>query len=188
MRLTVRLCPVERGEREAAHTLLRRTVAAALRVPEPAVAIDREPSGRPYVRGRDDMHVSVSHTPGMAAVAVRGPGPVGVDVEAVRPLPALALSRRWMSTVDSDWLARQPAEHRGNAFLGLWTAKEALGKLYGTGLRDNGMRRPVPVPDRWPGPRGWTGGWHPAPGDPGVAVRYRIDITGFVLAVAITIH
>jgi 4'-phosphopantetheinyl transferase len=184
VRVVVRRCPAGRDERHEAHHLLRRTVAAMMRVQPGAVAVDHDAAGRPQVRGTGEhLDVSVSHTRGMVALALSAQGPVGVDVEAVRPIPALALSRRWFGRTEADWVAHQPPHRAVGAFLWLWTAKEAVGKLHGCGLRGGGLRRPVPVP----GPRSWDRSpepWQPVPGDPGVAVR-RGYLAGFVLAVAV---
>jgi 4'-phosphopantetheinyl transferase len=122
------------------------------------------------------LHASVSHTRGLVAVAVSRLGPVGVDVEAVRPLPALELSRRWFATEDTDWLRGRPEERLGIGFLSLWTGKEAVAKLYGTGLRGGRLLRLRTAP---PEPLAWR---RPVD-DPGVLVTHR-ELPGHLLAVA----
>jgi 4'-phosphopantetheinyl transferase len=56
------------------------------------------------------------------------------------------LADRWFDPAEAAWLRDQPADARPAAFLLLWTAKEALGKALGTGLRGGGLRRRVPLP------------------------------------------
>ncbi len=99
--------------------------------------------------------MSISHGRGIWAVALAAAGPVGVDVEtveAVRPAPALRLAERRLDTAEAKWLRGVPPAARATAFLWLWTQKEAVGIARGRGLRDGGLRRPVPVPEHWPPP------------------------------------
>ncbi|MFD0594436.1 4'-phosphopantetheinyl transferase family protein [Catellatospora coxensis] len=123
-------------------TALARHAAGEMLGIDPApIEIGREPAGRPYVVGATGMHLAISHTRELSAVAVTGLGPLGVDVEPLRPLPAAELARRWFSAPEADWVARHPDD-----FLLLWTAKEAVGKALGIGLRGDGLRRPMPLP------------------------------------------
>ncbi|WP_144121959.1 4'-phosphopantetheinyl transferase family protein [Catellatospora sichuanensis] len=121
--------------------LARHAVGEVLDADPQVIGIGREPAGRPFVVGMPGLHLAVSHTPNLAAVAVTALGPVGVDVEPIRPLPASELARRWFSGSEADWVARHPAD-----FLLLWTLKEAVGKALGVGLRGDGLRRPMPLP------------------------------------------
>src|SRR5262245_43598566 len=91
------------------------------------------PDGRPCIAS--GRAVSISHGRGVVAVAVADAGLLGVDVERVRPLPALALAERWFADGDAAWVAEQPEGVRATAFLWLWTQREAIGKARGLGLR-----------------------------------------------------
>ncbi|HET9382586.1 MAG TPA: 4'-phosphopantetheinyl transferase superfamily protein [Streptomyces sp.] len=88
----------------------------------------------------------MSHTRGLTAVAVATGGAVGVDVEAVRDLPAVPLARRWFGAEEADWVESHDAGLRSRALLWVWTHKEALGKVRGTGLARGGRLLPVPLP------------------------------------------
>ncbi|MEH0982904.1 4'-phosphopantetheinyl transferase family protein [Micromonospora sp. CPCC 205556] len=133
------------GRPEVAPRLLRRAGGALLGGPEREVAVGRTPDGRPWVRaGGVALPVSVSRGEGLVVVAARRAGPVGVDVERRRPLPAVALARRWYAPAEAAWLAGLPDGARVEAFLLLWTAKEAVGKALGRGLRGGGLRRRMP--------------------------------------------
>lgn len=121
--------------------LARHAVGEVLGVDPGQLKIGREPAGRPFVVGQAGLHLAVSHTPDLAAVAVTELGPLGIDVEPIRPLPAAELARRWFSGPEADWVARHPDD-----FLLLWTQKEAVGKALGVGLRGGGLRRPMPLP------------------------------------------
>ncbi|GGU65211.1 hypothetical protein GCM10010211_32910 [Streptomyces albospinus] len=172
-------------EREAARGLLLKTAAGMLGASEIGkLDIGHRPGGRPHLIGAmTDTHISVSHGRGVVAVALSPAGPVGVDIEAVRPVPALALSRRYFPATESDWLGGLPAPDRAAAFLWLWTAKEAIGKARGAGLRHGGTRQRIPLPGVWP-PE--FAGLRPAevPGSPGVWLSEPVRWAGCVLALA----
>jgi 4'-phosphopantetheinyl transferase len=121
--------------------------AAELGGPDRGLEVVRDPAGRPGLAGSPGgLQLSLSHSRVMAAAAVTAIGPVGVDLELVRPVDVLVLARRWFPAQEAGWLARLPSGQRDEAFLGLWTQKEAIAKALGTGLRGGaGLRRPVPL-------------------------------------------
>ena len=130
--------PVDGDQRSAAHALLL-ALAATLVGGEPVLRHDE--AGRPQV---DGLWVSVSHGHDLVAVAASAAGPVGVDVENRRSFEVAGLARRWFDPAELAWMAAQPDEVE--AFLRLWTAKEAVGKALGRGLRGSGLRRLMPLP------------------------------------------
>jgi 4'-phosphopantetheinyl transferase len=149
--LTVLWGPTDGDARAAAHTALFRGAALLTGRPPHAFRTAYEPGGRPRLAGAAaPPHVSISHGRGVWAVALGTTGPVGVDIETVRPLPALRLAGRWLDAAAAHWLAGLPPAARPAAFLWLWTQKEAIGKAHGRGLRGGGLSRPVPVPRHWP--------------------------------------
>ncbi|MFF0274154.1 4'-phosphopantetheinyl transferase family protein [Streptomyces sp. NPDC094447] len=151
--VTVLWGPVASGERRAAHTTLLRAAAELTGIPLHRIGLAHDPGGRPRLTGdAARLHVSVSHSPGARAVALART-PVGVDIETVRPLPALAMARRWLAPADADWVGRLPAADRVPAFYWLWTQKEAVGKARGHGLARGGLTQPLPHPAHWPPPR-----------------------------------
>lgn len=86
--------------------------------------------GRPVVRGAD-LSVSITHSAGLVAVAVRAAGDVGLDAERVRPLDD-ALVQRVLSPAESAWHGGgRPTECE---LLTYWCRKEALVKCTGVGL------------------------------------------------------
>ncbi|MEV4439120.1 4'-phosphopantetheinyl transferase superfamily protein [Streptomyces sp. NPDC049577] len=109
---------------------------------------------------------------------------VGVDIETVRPFPAVPLARRWLDEAAADWIARAPRDAAARAFLWLWTQKEAVGKAHGHGLRDGGLTRRIPAPTTWPAPP--DGRLVPLPDDPATACAVLpTGSAGHVLAVAV---
>ncbi|MEU7055836.1 4'-phosphopantetheinyl transferase superfamily protein [Streptomyces sp. NPDC046197] len=156
--VTVVLGPACGDPRQAARRMLVR-MAAELGPPLPEGAVPhvvRDDRGRPYLSLASGPHqpgsaggdpwcrVSISHCAGVVAVALAA-AEVGVDVELSRPLPVVNLARRWFDPAEAAWLASRPEQDRTEDFLRLWTAKEALGKALGVGLRGSGTRRRVPL-------------------------------------------
>lgn len=113
---------------------LLRVVAGELLDTDPReVAVDRTCArcgaqhGRPRIAG-GVLHASVSHSGDYAAVAVTRAGPVGVDVERVRPLDHGALADDVCAPQERAAIASLAAFHV------LWTRKESALKATGAGL------------------------------------------------------
>ena len=124
----------QRSQRRAP---LLHTLAAYLGIEAGDVVLVEGAHGRPRL---DDRHGSRldfnwSHSGAHALIAVaRGIAP-GIDVERRRPQPrALPLARRFFGSDEAEALATLPEEARAEAFLELWTAKEALLKAHGRGI------------------------------------------------------
>jgi 4'-phosphopantetheinyl transferase len=146
--------PGVRDHRATAHRLLVGAGTLLLGRSRSAIIVRRAGDGRPVLND-GELQVSVSHcrAGGLVAVAASRTRPVGVDVECRRAVRAAALARRWFEPAAVDWVQSRPEHLRAEAFLLLWTAKEAVGKARGVGLRGGGLRRRMP---------------EPAPGDPGL--------------------
>lgn len=96
-----------------------------------AVSIVEEASGRPRVAD-DTISFSVSHSGDLALVAIAEDGRLGVDVEALRPLPsAIAMARSALGEATATALERLPPAARGRSFLVEWTKLEARAKASG---------------------------------------------------------
>lgn len=116
----------------AAHWARRRILADRLGADPAGLRFATGRWGKPELADHKIFH-SLSHSGEVAMVAVSDAGPVGVDVEAIRPdLPAVRLARTFF----------RPHEARGVAastdpparYVRLWTRKEAAGKVTGVGL------------------------------------------------------
>lgn len=128
--------------RVAAKDAVRAWLAARSEAPDmlhpAAFAIDREAAGQPLVAALEGHprlpRISIAHCEDRA-VAIACEQPVGVDIEQIRPRDAgflgsfsTAGERELLDdlaaegTVRDEWITR------------LWSAKEAAGKLLGTGL------------------------------------------------------
>lgn len=134
--------------RAEASRLLAEAGAGLLAVDPAQVVVSREPSGQPAVRTAAGARawVSLSYGPGALAVAASLAGPIGIDLEGAARPEVSRLAGRWFDPAEADWLRGRPAAEQPRDFLLLWTAKEALGKALGTGLRGSGLQRRVPLP------------------------------------------
>lgn len=126
-----------RGDRSrylAAHALARLVLGALLDVPAVDVEMDRTcrcggQHGKPVVR--DAPGFSLTHAGDLVGVAVWPAGPVGLDVEPVRPMTDLdGMVRHVGSAAELAGGRRVTAE----GFFAAWTRKEALLKATGDGL------------------------------------------------------
>lgn len=88
--------------------------------------------GKPSLTKYPDIHFSISHCQNAIAVAVDSK-PIGIDVECYH-LPTAALLRRTMNPEEIAII--EHAERPEAAFTRLWTRKEAVLKLRGTGIVD----------------------------------------------------
>lgn len=96
--------------------------------------------GKPSVKGHPEIHFNLSHCRCAVACAVDA-APVGVDIERVgrykRPLAERTLSAGELHHVlysSPDTSAPRTPEETDLLFTVLWTKKEALLKLLGTGI------------------------------------------------------
>lgn len=133
-----------------AQAALRILTAAAAGGLLPLPELVRAPSGKPVLDawgaraagpepGRDPrtprLHVSLTHSGGLAAVALTTAGPVGVDLERIRPVTQQEGTAR-VTLADpeyAEWRASSPSG-RTDLLLRAWTRKEAVLKALGTGL------------------------------------------------------
>ena len=88
--------------------------------------------GKPFIPGRDDIQFSISHTKNAIAVAISS-YPIGIDIEQIKHASD-ALIRKTMNTAEQQQIAA--SANPDAAFTALWTQKEAVLKLRGTGIVD----------------------------------------------------
>jgi 4'-phosphopantetheinyl transferase len=83
----------------------------------------------------EDIPFNLSHTGGLALVAIAGSGRVGVDAETVQPeIEVEELSRRFFSPAEAAEILSLCNDARLSAFFTCWTRKEAFAKAIGSGL------------------------------------------------------
>ncbi|MFH8571865.1 4'-phosphopantetheinyl transferase superfamily protein [Streptomyces sp. NPDC017993] len=109
---------------------------AALEVPPEAVELAYKPGGRPYLRGCDQLDVSLSHTLDLVVVGINRRGRIGVDTElGRRRLRYSEVHRQMCTAAERAVLAGLSASEQEKELLRLWTLKEAYTKALGQGMR-----------------------------------------------------
>ncbi len=172
----------------ASRLLLRSAAATALDSPLDRVELAHRPGGRPYVRGCDQIGISLSHTRELIVAGVTRRGRIGVDVElADRRLAGTGSECRACTPHELAALGPLGEAQRNRRLVGLWTLKEAYSKAYGQGLRFGftsfgfafGPDGPtLCAPDGTPeGERDWLFGTFPLPG--GYVMSAAVHDTGF---------
>nr|WP_223206427.1 4'-phosphopantetheinyl transferase superfamily protein [Streptomyces xanthii] len=151
----------------SSRVLLKFAAAAALHVPPQAVELGYTHTGRPFLRGYDGVHISLSHTDELLLVGLATGGVIGVDAErADRRLYGPGLGRHLCTPHEVTEIEAMPEEDRNPALVRLWTLKEAYSKAIGLGMqfrftdfgfRPDGTPTDVLRPDGQPGSDGeWT--------------------------------
>jgi 4'-phosphopantetheinyl transferase len=119
-----------------AHGALRCILAAYARC-EPGALVFREgPRGKPALTGPvEDIPFNLSHTGGLALVAIARSGRVGIDAESVRSeVEVEDLSRRFFAPAEAAEIMALSPDAQLAAFFTCWTRKEAFVKALGGGL------------------------------------------------------
>ena len=123
--------PAARLRYARSHAAARQIVAAYLRCDPRGIVLRPDARGKPLIADAN-LHFSLAHAGDVALVGIGRGGPLGVDVELVRPLPEReALVRRCFTARErADLLACDGDEET----LRLWVRKEAVAKTTGYGL------------------------------------------------------
>jgi 4'-phosphopantetheinyl transferase len=117
---------------------LRHLLASRIGVPASRVELAYGPQGKPCLSRRmalRDLRFSVSRSEDLAVIALSDAGEIGVDIEAVRPVPeADDIAATCFSARELEGYRALPAEERAEGFLRRWTQLEAVSKALGCGL------------------------------------------------------
>jgi 4'-phosphopantetheinyl transferase len=117
---------------------LRNVLAGYIAIPAAELRFEYLSSGKPQLAASHNpraMQFNVSHSAGMALIAVSGEHRLGVDVERIREdLATAALAERFFSPREREGLRALPAQLRVRGFFACWTRKEAFLKATGDGL------------------------------------------------------
>lgn len=133
---------VERRRYALSRIALRHILAACHDVAPAELRLRREEGGRPFVEGDHGLSFSLTHSHGLAVIAVAAQ-PVGVDVERVRELEWRdRIARRVMHADTVRLLEAVPERERTLAFIDAWTQREAHVKAIGGGV----LRTPDDLP------------------------------------------
>ena len=117
----------------ASRWLIRRALARATGQDANLV---RPTEGRPDASDRPPgWRLSLSHSGGMAGCAVSRGTAIGLDIEPLNRRPQWhKVVKRWFTPEEQAWLL---AENESEAFLKVWTLKEAWLKATGRGIANN---------------------------------------------------
>lgn len=77
---------------------------------------------------------NISHCPGRVVCAFLEPGPVGIDIEPIRPVPRPYDFRSVLTPLELKLLQELPSDARDLLFANIWTRKEAAIKADGKGF------------------------------------------------------
>jgi len=132
--------PQDRDRFLLVRALVRSVLGTCLDIPPAQVRFRANAWGKPEldtgVHDGSSLQFNLSHTRGLAVLALAEGVPLGVDVEDLhRRVEWLALAQRYFARDEvADLQALPPAAQRGH-FFSLWTLKEAYVKALGLGLR-----------------------------------------------------
>ncbi|HZP50537.1 MAG TPA: 4'-phosphopantetheinyl transferase superfamily protein [Actinocrinis sp.] len=120
----------------AARLLLKHAAAAVIESRPELLELAYKPGGRPYLRGCDQIDISLSHTDELLVVGITRRGRIGVDVElADRPMSGTGTENQACTPYELAMLKAMAEARRNGALVRLWTLKEAYSKAIGQGLR-----------------------------------------------------
>lgn len=117
--------------------MLRYLLGRYAGVPPDTIQLKNTLQGKPFPVFPKPLafQCNVSHTQGLAVVAISGRYPVGIDVETMdRTINPEELAGRFFSQREADQLAGMTEHTRIRGFLTYWTCKEAFLKMQGMGL------------------------------------------------------
>lgn len=120
-----------------AHGLVRTILAIYLGLEPGDLRFRRASYGKPYLaeKTRADLRFNLSHSHGLALLAVSRQREIGVDVEWIRPdVAEKKIAERFFSPREVATLRSLPAKQQPEAFFNCWTRKEAYIKARGQGL------------------------------------------------------
>jgi 4'-phosphopantetheinyl transferase len=121
----------------AARGVLRSILATHLDSAPDELQFEYGPNGKPVLIGlaQSGLFFNLAHSENLALIAVTRLGPIGVDVEYVRPMAdADELVARFFSARENVRFETLPANQKDTAFFNLWTRKEAWLKATGEGI------------------------------------------------------
>lgn len=136
-----------------AHGALRGLLGRYLGIHPGQVRLVADASGKPELSPEfgSRLRFNLSHSAGLALIAIAADADIGVDVEYVRPSPEYAdIARDFFSAEEVQQLTGFPDHLDAEAFLRCWTQKEAYVKARGEGLAIPLSSFSVPhVPGAW---------------------------------------
>lgn len=116
---------------------LRVWLGERLGVPPESLEFSTGVHGKPFLAGPHagaGLHFNLAHTGDLGVLALSTQGPLGVDVERVRPMDEMGLGGHVYSAGELALLGSCSVQARRELFFQLWTLKEAYIKATGEGM------------------------------------------------------
>jgi 4'-phosphopantetheinyl transferase len=117
---------------------LRFLLSRYLGIPAAEIRFEYQPSGKPKLAAQQNprrLRFNVSHSAGLALIAVSADHRLGIDIEKIRSdVDITTLAERFFSARERAGLRALPDHLRVPAFFACWTRKEAFLKATGDGL------------------------------------------------------
>ncbi|MEO8392705.1 MAG: 4'-phosphopantetheinyl transferase superfamily protein [Chloroflexota bacterium] len=130
-----RFFPEPRRMFMASHYGLRCILASYLQIKPEQVEFQVDAYRKPSLRGISNLNFNLTHSAELALCAVVWGKQIGVDVEIVRPIAEMDdIAAAHFSREEYQQFSRLPLSEKEEAFLALWTRKEAFLKAMGHGL------------------------------------------------------
>jgi 4'-phosphopantetheinyl transferase len=122
----------------AARWALRRVLEGYMEEPAAEIGLELGDNGKPRLHNRGGIEFNLSHSNGLALIAVTEGREVGVDVELIEPRrDFVALAKRALPQEDAATVRDASDPERPAVFYAAWTRHEAHLKCLGTGLGGN---------------------------------------------------
>jgi 4'-phosphopantetheinyl transferase len=117
------------------HGVLRHLLGRYLQLNPAKVLFDYGPNGKPGLNPATGPQFNMTHSAGMAAIALGTDCQIGIDLERIRPLPEMQhIASSYFCPEEVAEIAFLPQHEREPAFFRCWTRKEAYVKAIGEGL------------------------------------------------------
>ncbi len=113
-----------------AEMLARYIISEKIKIQKDKIIIDREGKGKPYLRGVDKYHFSISHSGGCIAF-VDDTDRIGVDTEKIEKCD-IKIAKRFFTPEEYEIINEK--ENIDEEFFRVWTQKEAYLKMTGDGI------------------------------------------------------
>ena len=150
-------------------------------IDEKQIFLEKTKEGRPYWKNSFGLDFNYSHTKNIWTVGFTNRGRIGVDIESLNQTRDFqGLAERFFSAKEAQLLAGITSpEKKQEIFLRMWTAKEALVKALGSGLKNKMARievdpqtgKIISLPSEFGDLQDWR-------------VEYILSATPWILAVA----
>lgn len=117
----------------AGSIMLRIVINEKLGLKNKSIIIEHNNFGKPYLKGYNNFHFSISHSGSWVFCAVDD-NAIGIDVEQIKPIDLNGIIKLCLTSQESKVLSSGNPYERLERFYELWTIKESFAKAIGTGL------------------------------------------------------